>query len=55
MNIQLTNITPDMAEHFLKTNTRNRSLNRRVVLKYAADMAAGNWSETHQGIAFEMI
>lgn len=48
---QLMDISPAIAERFLLHNRKNRHLRKQVVAKYAADMAAGNWYQTHQGIA----
>lgn len=50
---KIVEITPKMAKEWLdKTNTRNRNLSRSKVNLYKDDMAQGNWSLTHQGIAF---
>lgn len=46
-------ITPAMAKLFLKKQHQNRNLSGALVDKYAATMLAGNWKETHQGIAFD--
>lgn len=51
-------ITPDLARALLTLNKdyevgvrgTNRPLRRRAIEKYAADMLAGNWRTTHQGI-----
>lgn len=47
-------VTPELAKEFLAKNdpTRNRTLNRAKVLKYAQYIASGHWDMTHQGIAF---
>lgn len=46
-------ITPDMARHWLGSNTRsNRRPSAKTVDAYAREMAAGRWLVTHQGIAF---
>jgi hypothetical protein len=47
------NVTPAMAQQWLKHNDFNRPLNQRLVEKYAGQMRAGNWQRTHQGIAFD--
>jgi hypothetical protein len=52
MKTERMEITPELASIFLESNTSNRSLSRDVVKAYANDMKAGNWSTTHQGIAF---
>lgn len=46
-------VTPELAAEWLEHNTHNRTLRPRVVDKYAADMKAGRWLLTHQGIAFD--
>jgi hypothetical protein len=43
-------ITPELAAKYLDGNTNNRPLRKCVVAAYAADMKAGNWKLTHQGI-----
>lgn len=46
-------ITPEIAKEMLKhANPNNRALSEQDVKSYAAEMAAGLWRETHQGIAF---
>lgn len=55
MNIKTTTvtITPKMAQAWLdEHNTRNRSISRDKVNLYKNDIKNGNWSLTHQGIAF---
>jgi hypothetical protein len=44
-------VTPEIAKAWLEHNSLNRSLRDRVVAKYAADMKAGRWKTTHQGVA----
>lgn len=44
-------ITPGIAEELLKSNSHNRRLVARRVNLLAAEMTAGNWRPTHQGIA----
>jgi hypothetical protein len=43
-------ITPELAKKYWEGNTNNRPLRKTVVAGYAADMKAGNWELTHQGI-----
>jgi hypothetical protein len=43
-------VTPDLAKRWLAQNTHNRNVRERVVNAYAADMAAGNWTEDGQSI-----
>lgn len=45
-------VTPDMAERWLESNTRNRKLNERTVKTYARDMGSGAWLLTGEGIKF---
>lgn len=46
-------ISPAQAQIWLtQTNTRNRPLSQKSAVMYAKDMIAGNWYDTHQGIAF---
>jgi hypothetical protein len=51
---ELTTITPAMATKWLATTKRNRSLSPTTVKAYAADMRAGAWKITHQGIGFDV-
>jgi hypothetical protein len=52
MKASIMAITPATARVWLESNTRNRNPSMRLVKKYATDMRDGNWSTTHQGIAF---
>lgn len=53
METVLCNITPAMAKRWLESNnTLNRNIRPRLITKYAADMKAGAWHISHQGIAF---
>ena len=46
-------VTPSMAKSWLdKYNNRNRHTREAAIKNYAADMKAGRWTLTHQGIAF---
>lgn len=45
-------ITPELAAQYLATNTVNRPLKDLSIGRFAADMLAGKWRPTHQGIAF---
>jgi hypothetical protein len=49
---QLMDVTPAMAERWLKNNFRNRPMREDTVIAYARDMKNGVWVLTHQGIAF---
>src|SRR5512141_2127608 len=46
-------VTPAMAEKWLETKAPNRHLKENLALEYAVSMDAGEWKETHQGIAFD--
>lgn len=46
-------VTPELAAKWLEGNTHNRALRPAAVERYAADMLAGRWGLTHQGIAFD--
>jgi|LakMenEpi03Aug12_release.lakeMendotaPanAssembly.Ray.scaffolds.fasta_scaffold601331_2 hypothetical protein len=52
MNTRLEVIGPEQAKIYLQMNTGNRNLQKGVVEQYAKDIRAGNWTLTHQGIAF---
>lgn len=52
-NTDFVSITPAIATEWLKSNTSNRRISEPVVEAYAADMRAGAWKLTHQGIAFD--
>jgi hypothetical protein len=52
-NIEYMEITPDMAQMFLKTNTNNRNLYPEVVSRYARKMAAGKWKFAADPIRFD--
>lgn len=52
MKTEIIEVTPIIAKRWLKDNTNNRNVNRRVVLSYADDMKRGNYALTHQGIGF---
>lgn len=45
-------VTPALAAEWLKSNTRNRTVNKPKVRRFAAEILAGRWRVTHQGIAF---
>lgn len=44
--------TPTLAAHFLTHNTHNRNNRARLIRRYAADMAAGEWKWTGEPIRF---
>lgn len=51
-NIEIAEITPDLAREWLGFNSHNRHLRQRVVHAYAADMASGNWQWNGESIKF---
>jgi hypothetical protein len=52
MKTELLQVTPEIANKLLQRNLNNRNLSDRLVSKYEQDMRGGNWTITHQGIAF---
>jgi hypothetical protein len=54
MRSELIRITPEIATAWLTKNMDGqRSVRQNVVEKYARDMKDGNWTTTHQAIAFD--
>ena len=51
-DIEVVDVTPELAREWLGFNTNNRNLRRRVVEAYAADMASGNWRWTGDSVKF---
>lgn len=51
MDVKFIDVTPIVAAKLLERNGNNRKISRPLVDKYASDMASGNWTPTHQGIA----
>lgn len=52
MNSEIILVTPEIAAHWLASNTSNRPLRKSLVRDYAAQMKGGEWLVTHQQIAF---
>lgn len=50
---EIEKIDPELAMRYLELKKSNRSISQAVVNLYAEDMQKGNWSLTHQGIAFD--
>lgn len=48
-------ITPELAEKYKAKMGRNRTFMPTYAAGVAADMASGDWHETHQGIAFNEL
>lgn len=53
MQTQIIDVSPTLAQEWLKKNVFNRVLSKNVVSKYAYDMKNNDWTLTHQGIAFD--
>lgn len=51
MNYNREHVTVEKAKKFLSRNPSNRNLKPTKVAQYAKAMTAGEWKETHQGIA----
>ncbi len=47
-------VTPGQAAKWLEARAPNRTVQSRIALSMARDMAAGRWQVTHQGIAFDV-
>lgn len=47
-------VTPGMAEAWLKRNFNNRPVSQDTVRAYAREMQRGRWMPVHQGIAFDI-
>lgn len=45
------NLTPRLAKSFLSDQHQNRTINSRYVEHLAAEIKAGRWRDTHEGIA----
>ena len=52
MQHQVVDVTPALAEKWLRQNTHNRNLREKVVISYARDMEAGRWAENGEAIKF---
>lgn len=54
MRFEIVTITPALATEWLAKNfERNRAVNKASVQRFAAEMKAGTWTLTHQGLAFD--
>jgi hypothetical protein len=54
LTMKIVTVTPGIADEWLKKNNpKNRSIGRNHVARLTADMKAGRWHLTHQGIAFD--
>lgn len=54
VEVQVFDVTPDLATQWLERNTRNRGLRQSVVNRYASDMKAGKWMVTGDAIGFDV-
>lgn len=54
MEAKIMLVTPEMANDWLQLNTNNRRLRRWWAEALAAAMRRGEWTPTHQGIAFSV-
>lgn len=52
VRVQFMEVTPELAQRWLKNNFRNRPVSDDVVDCYARDAVNGQWVTTHQGVAF---
>jgi len=52
INIELVDVTPELAQQWLLRNIKNRNLRKGVVAQYGRDMAAGEWSINGSTIVF---
>lgn len=53
MKTQVKRITPDVAKALMEGNKKNRRFSKPYAKRLAAEMRAGIWHETHQGIAID--
>lgn len=51
-SIEVVDLTPSMAQEWLKKNRKNRNIRRNTVTAYARDMATGHWYMTGDPIQF---
>ena len=53
MNMEILDVSPELATEWLTHNTSNRPLSKGTVQQLAARIQRGEWQLTHQGIAFD--
>ena len=53
VNAEWVDVTPDFAQSILDMGSPNRNIRQLDVARYAADMAAGNWTNTGEAIKFD--
>lgn len=51
--MEFVSVGPVQALTWLAKNTGNRPVNSELIKRYAADMKAGRWKTTYQGVAFD--
>lgn len=49
---KVVDVTPRIAEAWLKKNTKNRSIRKHLLERYASDMRSGLWKLTGEPIIF---
>lgn len=54
MKTEIRTITPEDAKTLLESNEKNRKFSKPYAKRIAAEMKAGIWHETHQGIAIDV-
>ncbi len=54
VTVGFVDVTPDLAEHWLTYNRRNRSLRANQVLSFASDMSEGRWRFEGSPIKFDL-
>lgn len=54
MNVELVNITPDMAKTYLLANEKNRAVKEKNLKTIADDMLSGSWVENGESIKFDV-
>ncbi|MER6270848.1 MULTISPECIES: hypothetical protein [unclassified Streptomyces] len=53
MDMQVVDVSPQLAAQWLTRNTNNRPLSKGTVQQLAGQIQRGEWQLTHQGIAFD--
>jgi hypothetical protein len=53
MYSEIVEVTPEIAEKWLRKNNNNRAIRTSAVNRFAQDMIRGDWTLSHQGIAFD--
>jgi hypothetical protein len=53
MQMEVIDVSPELAAEWLARNTNNRPLSKNTVQQLAGQIQRGEWQLTHQGIAFD--